>query len=520
MKSEASEYGIEKRKRKPAPRLDRLPPHSEEAERAVLGAILGGTPEEIGRGLNECEERGVTAEWFYDLRHQTIYWAMSDAHKRGVDVDMVVVHQWLADSNRLEQVGGTAYVSALPDMAVPSQLGEYLDIVEDKWQRRRLLKVCADTVARVWEEAPTGELVAETEKGVLSLAEDAVGEKEKGIKPLLQAVVDKMDKYHRGVPQTEGITTGLAYLDKMLLGIGGDRNNMVVVAGRPGTGKTMLALNVASYAALDFVHWVPDPEGGVNEAGEPKMLKKQGVPVAIFSLEMTAEALAERMLFQRAKADAQRWRTGQARSGDVSRLLKAASELAKAPIVIDDSGRETIDKIRAKARRMHRQYGIRLFVVDYVQLLSAGGKRFRDDRVQELAEISGELQKLGKELRVPFIILAQMNRDYEKDHNRVPRLSDLKDCGAIEQDADIVGFLYSPKKAEEDEKWLKAESMGVIETDWTRPWRVNLLVAKSRNGPTGDAEMLFHKHCGHFDDWWEFCKEKGVVGYAQGEKRR
>ena len=211
---------------------------------------------------------------------------------------------------------------------------------------------------------------------------------------------------------------------------------------------------------------------------------------------------------------------------DFPPIIKAMAELREAQgrdnpaILIDDTARCTIDELKARARRLHRQHGIRLFVIDYIQLLKTGGKKFRDDRVQELADISGELQSLGKELQCPFIILAQMNRDYEKEPNREPRMSDLKDCGAIEQDADIIAFLHTPKKADEDEKYLAAMEKVYGKDDWSKyPRPVDLLIAKSRNGPTGPCHMLFQKSSMHFHDRGKWMEDNAGYKAAEGERR-
>jgi replicative DNA helicase len=264
-----------------------------------------------------------------------------------------------------------------------------------------------------------------------------------------------------------------------------------------------------------------DSGAQVKVDDKPQWVQHRGIPVGIFSLEMSAQSLVHKMLFQRARADLQRWRTGFALESDHPKLVKAAAEIASAKVWIDDTGRCSIGELRAKARRWVRQYGIKLFIVDYIQLMRTDGRRFRDDRVQELAEISGELQNLGKQLGVPFLILAQMNRDYEKEPNRAPRLSDLKDCGAIEQDADLVGFLYYPTKEHETKKEKYVEAMEAVHgKDWSKyPLRVNLILAKNRFGPTGIVELLFEHHCTHFLDYGRWLKEHGHRAPAMGERK-
>lgn len=503
---------------------DRLPPFSLEAEQAVLGAFLLAT---AGQSLllNECHERGVDAAWFYDQRHQTLWWAIDDMGRRGVDSDIVTIHQWLMDAQKLDTAGGLAYISGLADKCpATSAVGDYLDILEDFFHRRRLIAVCASTTASLYAPDPdTAALLAQAERDILALSEARDSAREQALKPLLAAVIDRMEEYHRGHAQIKGLTTGLEYLDKNLCGMGGPNGNMLVLAGRPGTGKTAMAMDIAMHVALDYVWFEPELDAQdqpVLEDGQPRIAKRTGLPVGIFSLEMSAESLVQRMLFTRAQADMQRWRTGFAENRDLKSLTLASGQLVKAQMMIDDSGRCTIDELKARARRWHRQYGIRLFIIDYVQLLRTSGRRFRDDRVQELAEISGEIQSLGKELQVPFLVLAQMNRDYEKDPNRTPRLSDLKDCGAIEQDADWVGFLYSPKLTAAKQEWTEEKLEAVYGKDWSKhPMRANLIVAKYRFGPSGVVELLFHKSCTKFEDWISWLKDHDFKDAAAGERR-
>jgi replicative DNA helicase len=238
-------------------------------------------------------------------------------------------------------------------------------------------------------------------------------------------------------------------------------------------------------------------------------------------MEMKAEALMQRTLFQRSRVDLQTWRTGYAEAGVQRSLLNAAGKLAGARIYIDDEARMTIDTLRARARRMYRQHGVRLFVVDYIQLMRANRVGKRDDRVQELADISAGLQALGKELNCPILVLAQMNRDYEKEPNRKPRLSDLKDCGAIEQDADGVIFLYQAKmNGEAEERW-ESQVQQVYGNSWSKhPRRVNALVAKNRYGPADkDCELVFHASFTGFEDYGEWQKAHGLKAAAAGERR-
>lgn len=509
---------------------DRLPPWAGEAEEAALACALLD-PVMV---LNECEERGVCGEWFYELKHQLIWSALSALHGAGGTVDMVTVSQWLTERQPAPEGSSWAEVMmALPEAVSAAGIGSYLDILEGKRLERALVRAGTEMVSGVYaveagEKTDARALLARIEREVLRLGEESVTEREKHIKEIIRGVIDDLEDYHRGRAQIRGIvTTGLEYLDKLLCGIGGRNGNYFVLSARPGIGKTSLATQVASYAALDHVWWDPVLEGGkpvveVLEDGSERIKceRRQGMAVGIFSLEMADNALVERMIFQRARGDMQRWRTGFATNADLAPLVVATSKLAGGRIYVDDTGRCTIDSLKAKARRMRRQYGIRLFVIDYIQLMRAGGRRFRDDRVQELSEISAEIQAIGKELQVPFVVLAQMNRDFEKDPTRRPRLSDLKDCGSIEQDADVVTFLYKPKLGEGEEEKYDAAMERVYGKDWsTYPQRINALVAKNRYGPDGVVQLLFQRSSTTFLDYNVWLKGNGEKELAAGERR-
>jgi replicative DNA helicase len=530
------------RRREPGPKDggDRLPPYSAEAEQGVLGCILeaplGGRAEAAGERLDECEEAGLVEGWFYDLRHQRIWKVMRDLHQAGTGVDVITVQARLKDGGELEECGGIAFLLELQGNApVGSMLSYYLEIVREKWELRQVVRTGTEMVAGVYSvedgEATTARaLIARATRDILRLQEESAEVGESVLKEVLVSVLADLEDYHRGGAQMRGIGTGLEYLDKLLCGLGGKHGNYIVLSGRPGMGKTSLMMQILEFAALDYVWWDPVLEIGSDGKLKPavdvvdgveriRCERRVGVPVGVFTLEMAKEALAERILFSRARGDLQRWRTGFATNADMPPLGTAAGALATAKFYIDDVGRATMDGVRAKARRMTRQYGIKLWGLDYVQLLRSGGKRFREDRVQELAEISGEIQLLGKELRAPWMVAAQMNRDYEKDPNRAPRLSDLKDCGSIEQDADVVGLLYKPKLREkQEEEWDEARK-NVFGDDWSKaPVRVDLMIAKNRHGPDGGVQLVFQKSCTRFTDYVSWLKEKGLRASAAGER--
>jgi replicative DNA helicase len=262
-----------------------------------------------------------------------------------------------------------------------------------------------------------------------------------------------------------GVGTGFVDLDKMTTGLHG--GEMVVIAARPSVGKTSLAMNIAEHVTIE-----------------------QRLPVGVFSLEMTAESLILRMLCSRSRVNLRNVREGFLAERDFPKLTGAAGKLANAPLFIDDSSALSILQLRAKARRMHLQYGIKLFVIDYLQLVHSTARR-AENRQQEIADISSGIKSLAKELSVPIIVLSQLNREIEREKGRAPRLSDLRESGAIEQDADVVGLLYKPKSGSEDDEGGPATEEDSVP--------VNLLIAKQRNGPTGDVNLTFLKSYTRFE---------------------
>ncbi len=446
-----------------APRLERLPPHSIEAEQGVLGSVLLSPNECMG----ECIEKFKSGEEvFYDLRHRTIFKTLADMYDQREAIDVITLHQRLKDKQLLEQVGGLSYLSGLPD-AVPSaaNLGYYLDIVQEKFLLRRMIQVCTDVVGRVYEhEGEVDALMDEVERDILRISESRVQVHTNTIKELVKKAINTIEDFHQRQGTLTGIGTGFPDLDKMTSGL--HSGEMIVIAARPSMGKTSLAMNIAEHVAIE-----------------------EGLPVGVFSLEMTSESLVLRMLCSRSRVNLRNVREGFLAERDFPKLTGSAGKLAKAPLFIDDSSALSILQLRAKARRMHQQYGIKLFVIDYLQLLHSTSRR-AENRQQEIADISNGIKALAKELNVPVIVLSQLNRELEREKNRKPRLSDLRESGAIEQDADLVGLLYKPNSDDDESGATAAE-------DEALP--VNLLVAKQRNGPTGDINLTFLKSYTRFE---------------------
>jgi replicative DNA helicase len=445
--------------------VDRLPPHSPEAEQGVLGCVLLAPNE----GMGVCIEKFKSgADVFYDLRHQTIFSMLAEMYDAREAIDVITVQQRLKDKQLLEQVGGIAYLSTLPD-TVPSaaNLTYYLDIVQEKYLLRKMIRVCTEVVGRVYEhEGEVDALMDEVERDILRISESRVQSHASNIKELVKKAINTIEDYHQRQGMLTGVGTGFHDLDKMTSGLHG--GEMIVIAARPSMGKTSLAMNIAEHVALD-----------------------QKLPVGVFSLEMTSESLVLRMLCSRSRVNMRNVRDGFLAERDFPKLTGAAGKLANAPLFIDDSSGLSILQLRAKARRMHQQYGIKLFVIDYLQLLHSTARR-AENRQQEIADISSGVKSLAKELNVPVIVLSQLNRELEKDKDRKPRMSDLRESGSIEQDADVVGLLYKPRAGEEDDG-----GGGAPVEEEAVP--VNLLIAKQRNGPTGDVNLTFLKSYTRFE---------------------
>jgi replicative DNA helicase len=295
------------------------------------------------------------------------------------------------------------------------------------------------------------------------VVESGVDESQAEIKSLVHKAINTIEDYHSRQGMLTGIGTGFMDLDKMTTGL--HEGEMVVIAARPSMGKTSLAMNIVEHVALEL-----------------------GLPVGVFSLEMTAESLVLRMLCCRARVNLRNAREGFFTERDFPRLTQVAGKLSRSPLCIDDTAGLSILQLRAKARRMHAQHGIKLLVIDYLQLLHSTGRRAQDNRQQEIAEISGGIKALAKELKIPVIVLAQLNRDVEKRPKATPMLSDLRESGAIEQDADLVGLLYKPSSQDDEAGGTETEGIPV-----------NLLIAKQRNGPTGDVNLTFLKSFTRFE---------------------
>lgn len=391
-------------------KLDRLPPQSTEGEQGVLGCCLW-SPNEC---IPECLAKFKGSDCFYDLRHQTIYNTIQDMYDERIAVDLILLQQRLKDAQMLDQVGGIAYLSSLQD-AVPSaaNLSYYLDIMMEKAVLRMMIRTCSDIVGRAYEfEGEVDQLMDEAERDILRIAGARVNEVDKSAKELVKRAISQVEAFHENQGQLNGVATGFHDFDKMTMGL--QAGEMIVIAARPSMGKTSLAMNIAEHVVLE-----------------------SKLPVGVFSLEMKAEALMLRMLCSRARVNIRNVREGFLAERDFPKLTAAAGKLAAAPIYIDDSAGLSILQLRAKARRMHQEHGVKLIIIDYLQMLHSTAARAKENRQQEVADISSGIKELAKELDIPVVVLAQLNRELEKDKTRKPRLSDLRESGCLSADTRI-----------------------------------------------------------------------------------
>ena len=467
-------------------KVDRLPPHSIEAEQGVLGCMLLDPNTAIGTCVEKFKSRrddtanapsnrrdtpapnphAGAAAAFYDLRHQSIYETLVTMYDAKEAIDIITVRQRLKDKGQLDAIGGVAYLNALVDATPsPANLPFYADIVVEKHLLRRMIQTCSSVIGRIFDEEQQGDveqLLDEVEKEVLHISEEREETVSVGMKDLVKKAILQIQEMHERQGQTTGLSTGFVDLDKMTTGL--HPGEMIVIAARPSVGKTSLAMNIAEHVALDLK-----------------------LPVGVFSLEMSAESLVLRMLCSRARVNLRSIREGFLAERDFPKLTSVSGKMAGAPLFIDDTAGLSILQLRAKARRMHQQHGIKLIVVDYLQLLRSTAKR-AENRQQEIADISQGIKALAKELKIPVIVLAQVNRESEKrGPGEKPKLSDLRESGSIEQDADFVGLLYRPKANAEGDEDTEAKPNFDAEP-------INLLIAKQRNGPANeDVKLTFMK---------------------------
>jgi replicative DNA helicase len=432
---------------------DRIPPQNLEAEQAVIGSML------MDRSAFVKAVEILSPDSFYRDAHRFIYEAMLELFDKGEPIDLVTVTEYLRKAQKLDAVGGAVYVADLLN-AVPTAANvEYhAKIVEEKFVLRKLIEAGSGIVTAAFDSPEDVDLVLDqAEKSVFDIALKRVREGFFKIDSVLKKVLDKIDKLYGKAEPITGVSTGYADLDHLTAGF--QNADLIIVAARPSVGKTALALNIALNVAI-----------------------KNKIPVAIFSLEMSKDQLAQRMLCSEAEIDAQKLRTATLPDAGWKKLTKTLGKLSEAPIFIDDSPSCSSTEIRAKARRLKLERGLGMVIVDYLQLMR-GGRSKVENRVQEISEIARSLKTLARELDVPVIAVSQLSRAIEQRTDRIPRLSDLRESGEIEQTADVVLFIHR------DDYYNPASERGNI---------AEIIIAKQRNGPVGTVELVFRKDVAKF----------------------
>lgn len=425
----------------------KVPPQNVDAEMSLLGAVL--IDEETLADISEH----VTAKDFYDKRHAAIYDAMMRLYEKHKPVDLLTLTDELKRKKQLDEVGGSAYLTELTNYVPTAAHAEaYAELVAQKAVRRRLIKASGDIAEMGYDENhSTEELLEKAEAELFSVSDLTLKQDLISLESILAESFDRMEELHRNKGSLRGIRTGYRDLDTMTAGL--QRSDLIVLAARPAMGKTTLVTNLAYNVAT---------------------IAKQ--PVLFFSLEMSKEQLVDRMLADASGVDGWNIRTGNLSDEDFSKLSEAMGEMAEAPIYIDDTPGVSVLEMRTKARRAAHEQPLGLIIVDYLQLMQGSG-RGDGNRVQEVSEISRGLKLLARELNVPVIAISQLSRSVESRSPQIPQLADLRESGSIEQDADIVMFIYRE---------------AYYNPDTDRGNITDLIIAKHRNGPTGKVELYFH----------------------------
>jgi replicative DNA helicase len=444
------------------PYRDRRPPYSEDAEQAVLSAMLMDQ-DAVLRATEHVDDT-----MFYAERHRRIFRAMIAIAERGGVVDPLTLSDEMGRRGELEASGGKDYIGFLVDVVpTAANIDYHAQIVKEKALRRRLIEVSTFLVQEAYEGHQTAfELIDEAESKIFLVAQDRAREGFTRIKELLWPTMERIEALQHGGQTVTGVPSGFTDLDELTSGF--QPADLIIVAARPSMGKTAFTLNVAQHAAIEAQ-----------------------IPVAFFSLEMSKESLVQRMITSEARIDAQRLRKGMLRDDDFPRLARAAGILSSAPVWIDDTPGITLLEMRSKARRLKADSNIGLVIVDYLQLMQ--GPTNSESRQQEVSQISRGLKALAKELSVPVVALSQLSRAPEQrtGDNKRPQLSDLRESGAIEQDADLIMFLYRQEMYD-----------GPVDKDGNSlEGKAEIIVGKQRNGPTGIVNLHFHKQYTRFENY-------------------
>ncbi|HET6724472.1 MAG TPA: replicative DNA helicase [Gammaproteobacteria bacterium] len=436
----------------------RVPPHSEEAEQAVIGALMLDNS-----AWDQIADR-LDAEDFYRYDHRLIFEAIHTLAEANSPSDVVTLAEWLDSHNSLEQAGGLAYLAGLAkDTPTAANVKAYADIVRERSVLRQLIRIGGEIADSAFNPEGRGviELLDHAEQSVFQIAEQGTRSRQsyRPIKQLLREAVDRIDTLSHADSTITGVATGLKEFDELTAGL--QQGDLVIVAGRPSMGKTSYAMNIVENAAI-----------------------REKVPTAVFSMEMSGEQLALRMISSLGRIDQTRVRTGKLDEEDWPRISSSIALMSDAPMFIDDTPALTPTEIRARARRLKREHDIGLIVIDYMQLMQIPGTR--ENRATEISEISRSLKALAKELRVPVITLSQLNRNLEQRPNKRPVMSDLRESGSIEQDADLIVFIYRDEVYNED-----SPDKGTAE----------IIIGKQRNGPTGMVRTTFLGRYTRFENY-------------------
>jgi replicative DNA helicase len=444
----------------------KLPPQNVEAEQSILGGILIEN-----EALHKVMEI-LTVDDFYRDAHQMIFNAMLDLSERGEPADLITLMNELRKLNRLDSIGGASYLASLSD-SVPTaaNIEYYAKIVKEKAVLRKLIQTSTEIITKSYEDREdVEELLDEAEQSIFEISENRV---KPSFYPIKKIVKDSFEIFQRLYEKKElvtGIPSGFKELDRMTAGF--QPSDLIIVAGRPSMGKTAFCLNLAQYAAIE-----------------------NKIPIAIFSLEMSKEQLVIRMFCSEAHVEGNRLRTGFLNESDWPKLTIAAGNLSEAPIFIDDSPALSVLELRAKARRLKGEYGLGMLIIDYLQLMR--GRAKVESRQQEISEISRSLKALAKELNIPVIAVSQLSRKTEERTGNRPQLSDLRESGAIEQDADLILFLYR------DEVYNRSE-------DNPNKGKAEVIIGKQRNGPIGKVELAFWDKFTTFKDLYKGDAENTI----------
>lgn len=436
--------------------LDKLPPQNIEAEQSVLGSAM------IDNNALPKIIETISRDDFYKEAHRKIFDAMIRLFEKNEPIDLITVVEDLRKSGEIDSVGGEEYLSLLASQVpTAANIKYHSKIIREKALLRSLIKSATEIVDNVYENnLDADDLVDQAERIIFHISDKRIKTSFVELKTLIKGTFETIEHLYDKKSAITGVASGFADLDERTSGF--QRGDLIIVGGRPSMGKTAFSLNIARHIGVD--------------------LKE---PVAIFSLEMSKEQLAMRMLCSEAMVDSNSIRKGFIRKEDWSKLTNAAGRLTESPIFIDDTSNITVLEMRAKARRLKLENkGLSLIIVDYLQLMRGRGNFER--REQEISEISRSLKALAKELSVPIIALSQLNRGVEQRHDKKPTLADLRESGAIEQDADVIIFLYR------DEFYNKNTS---------EKGKADIIIAKQRNGPTDEIPLTFLPHCTRFTDY-------------------